>query len=292
MQVVYFLILLPLSKLPSQVLYLISDFMYLILYHVIGYRRKVVFMNISNSFPDYSKQEVSKIESAFYHHLCDLIVESIKAFSISTSEIEKRFKHRNPELLQKYFDNGQHITMVGGHNNNWELFAVSIAASIQHQPVALFTPLTNVFMNEKITSSRSKFGLWMKSYTEVKEMMMKTTDTPLAIIFGTDQCPTLNQKPYWVEFLNQETAVQFGSEKFAKENNTPVIYGVINKLKRGHYEAEYKLICEEPNELPHGRITELHTKLLEEDITKDPRYWLWTHKRWKRSKKDFAQNIN
>ncbi len=287
MRFLYYLILKPFSLVPSWVLYRVSDFMYLVLYRIVGYRKKVVRTNIHNSFPELSSEKQLAIEREFYAHFCDLITESIKAFSISKTELERRFTQRNPELFQKYFDRGQHVTLVGGHSGNWELFAVSVALHLPHQPVALYAALHNEFINRKILQSRSKFGLWMKSYAEVKQMMKGKVVKPVAVIFGSDQSPNIKQQPYWTEFLNQETGVQFGTEKFARDNNAPVIYGFIHKVKRGHYEMEYKLVCENPTELKMGEITERHTRLLEADIRQEPAYWLWTHKRWKRKKIDF-----
>ena len=287
MRFLYYLILMPFSFLPSGLLYLISDFLFLVLYNLVGYRKKVVRTNIQNSFPEFSPEKLLEVERQFYHHFCDLVIESIKAFTISRTELEKRFVHRNPELFQKYFDMNQHVTLVGGHSGNWELFAVSVAMHLPHQPVALYSKLHNKFMNGKILESRSKYGLWMKSYAEVKQMMKEGIDQPITVIFGSDQSPNIKQQPYWTEFLNQETGVQFGTEKFARDYDTPVIYGFIHKLKRGHFEMEYRLVTEKPNELPIGEITEAHTRMLEEDIRKEPAYWLWTHKRWKRKKIDF-----
>lgn len=287
MRFLYYLILIPLSLLPTVVLYIISDAMYWVLYKMVGYRKKVVRSNLQNSFPEYSAEKLLLIEQQFYSHFCDLIVESIKAFTISRKELEKRFVQRNPELFQKYFDNNQHVTLVGGHSGNWELFAVSVAMHLPHQPVALYSPLHNKYMNTKMLKSRSKFGLWIRSYAEIKQLMREDDTQPVTIIFGSDQSPNIKQQPYWTKFLNQETGVQFGTEKFARDNNAPVIYGFIHKVARGHYEMEYKLVCERPNDLPLGEITEMHTRMLEEDIRLEPSYWLWTHKRWKRKKKDF-----
>ena len=82
-KLLYYLFLLPLSKLPFGVLYLLSDFTYLVLYKLIGYRTKVVRGNLKRSFPEKSEKEILRIESEFYKHLCDVIVEGIKGFSIS-----------------------------------------------------------------------------------------------------------------------------------------------------------------------------------------------------------------
>jgi len=289
MPLLFYIIILPISKLPSWLLYRISDMLYVFLYRVAGYRKKTVRLNIQNSFPYFTRLQHREIERTFYVHFCDILVESVKVFTISEAEIKTRFTHRNPEIFDTYIKNGQHVTLVGGHYGNWELFAVSIGMHIPHQPVALYRPLSNRYMNEKILASRSRFGLWMNSYDQVKQMAVDKNRPPMAVIFGSDQCPRFSQQPYWMEFLHQETGVQFGAEKFARVFKTPVIYGVIHRLKRGHYETEYRLVCENPDELPHGEITKIHTKYLERDIMDNPPYWLWTHKRWKRKKKDFVK---
>lgn len=287
MRIFFYLIILPVSSLPAWFLYRISDVLYVVIYRLAGYRKKVVRNNIKNSFPSFSELECRQIERTFYVHFCDLIVESIKTFTISRAETEKRFTHRNPEIFDAFIQRGQHVALVGGHYGNWELFAVSIGMRIPHQPVALYTALSSVFMNNKILASRSRYGLWMRNYEQVKQIVKTETHVPVAVIFGSDQCPKLSQQPYWMEFLNQETGVQFGAEKFARDFNTPVIYGVIHRLKRGYYETEYRLVCEKPDAIPPGGITEMHTRFLEADIRANPPFWLWTHKRWKRKKRDF-----
>ncbi len=287
MRILYYVILLPFSFLPNWILYRISDAMYVVLYKIIGYRKAVVRTNIENSFPDYTSKQQLDIERKFYSHFCDLITESIKAFSISKAELQKRFVHLNPELLTMYFEKNQNITLVGGHYGNWELYGISTALNMQPHPIALFKPLSNKFMNKKITKSRSKFGLQMKSYSQVKQILELGKEKQLSVIFAADQRPRLQQKPHWTTFLHQETGVQYGTEKFARDNNTPVIYGVIKKTKRGHYQVQYELLCEFPNELPLGAITELHTKALERDIREEPAFWLWTHRRWKQKRVDF-----
>lgn len=292
MRLFYYLILLPLSSLPFGVLYGFSNVLYVLMYTLSGYRKKVVRTNIQNSFPELSTAQHRKIERQFYRHFCDLVVESIKTFTISKEELQKRFRHRNQELFQKYFDEGRHVTLVGGHTGNWEMFAVSFALHVPHQTMAIYTPLANRFMNSKMQISRSRFGLVMDNYTSIKQQVAKPTSKPIAVIFGADQSPNLKQQPYWMEFLNQETGVQFGLEKFAVTYNAPVIYGYIHRLKRGHYEIEYRLITDIPTELPYGAITEMHTRMLESDIRKTPYNWLWTHKRWKRKKSDYKNLPN
>lgn len=280
-KILFYLVILPISKLPFWMLYLLSDLLYLVLYKIIGYRTKVVRANLTNSFPNKTDQEIKILEVKFYSHLCDLVVESLKAFSISLEDAKVRMKDRNIEVVNQYHKQGRQVVLVGGHYGNWELFAITIGATTEHNTLALYTPLKNEFINEKITNSRSKYGLEMLAIKDIKEKLNTINAKLYAIIFGADQSPRKSQKAYWMKFLNQETGVQFGTEKFAKDFNAVVIFANIYKVKRGYYELQYEVITEQPNEEEFGYISKTHTQMLEKVIKEQPQFWLWSHKRWK-----------
>jgi KDO2-lipid IV(A) lauroyltransferase len=279
----YYLIIKPISLLPLGILHTLSDFLYIVVYKVFRYRAKVVTSNLKNSFPEYSEKELVVLRRKFYHHFIDLIVESIKVFSISEEEAKARFVVTNPEILAPYAKRNQSLLLVGGHYNNWEMLAVGISAYIDHSSVAIYHALRNKFFNEKILKSRSKFGLIMLSRPDVKAYFANTQALTMTI-FGADQSPSIAKKVYWTRFLNQDTPVMFGVEKFAIEKNLPIIYGGIRKVKRGYYEFDLEVLFDEPLKCAYGEITEAHVRKLEDQIKEDPQYWLWTHKRWKRKK--------
>jgi len=279
-RIFYYILILPLSLLPYPLLYLISDIVYLIMYRVIGYRKEVVFTNLKNSFPDKSEQELKQIMSGFYRHLSDITMESIKGFTISEKQLRKRLVIKNPEFSNYFADKGQSIIFVGGHYNNWEICAQAFAMYSNHKCIGIYKPLSNAFINDKIYTSRSKYGMHLISMMQTKKSFEEGTQAK-AIVFGSDQNPANPKRAHWVNFLNQDTGVLFGVERYAKEYNWPVVFVSISKVKRGHYEVEYSLITDSPTEQPHGKITEDFTKRLEQDIINQPQYWLWSHKRWK-----------
>jgi len=290
-QIAYYFFIIPLSWLPYWILYRISDVLYNLIYYLIGFRKKVVFQNLNNSFPDKSKAEIRQIAKKFYSHFCDLIVESVKLFSISEEEIVRRSKFVNPELLNHYYDKGQSIIIVAGHYNNWENFAKNCDLQMKHQAVGIYTPLTNPFMEKKFSASRTLFDVVLLPKRQVKQYFAENKDLLKAVIFGADQSPSgRTKRVHWTTFLNQDTAVMFGTEKYAKEYNYPVIFAGVNKLKRGFYEIWFELLEENPQDTPHAEITEKHTRLLEKEILAQPEYYLWTHKRWKRKRGDFSQD--
>lgn len=282
----YYLVLKPLSYLPLSILYGISDFLYLVLYRVIKYRQKVVRTNLENSFPEKSTKEIVDIERKFYHHFFDLIVESIRLFSISENELKKRNKLLNPEVMNQLYDEGKSVILTGGHYNNWETGAAILSTQVKHHIVGIYAPLSNQFFNTEILKSRERFGMEMLSKKIVKAGFEKNKDILSAIIFATDQSPTYSKSVHWTTFLNQPTAVLLGSELFAREYNYPVVFMYVTKVKRGYYEMEAKVVEKNPAQTTDGEITEKHTRWLEAQIRETPQYWLWTHKRWKRKMKE------
>ncbi len=278
----YYCLILPCSYLPFGVLYVISDGLYWLVYKVFGYRKKVVFNNLNLSFPHKTPAEIEAIAQNFYHHFCDILVESLKAFSISKVELCKRFRCTNPEVFDDFFEQGRSVILVGGHFNNWEYLAVQIQLQLRHQVVGLYQPLKNRFFDQKMQQTRGRFGLELVSVKKVK-LLFDTlkAEQPKLIVFGSDQSPSNAEKAYWLRFLNQETAVLFGTEKFAVGCDVPVFYGQINKLKRGFYTLDFKLITAHPQATNTGDITQIHTAMLEQTIIDNPPFWLWTHRRWK-----------
>lgn len=273
--------IIPISLLPFRILYVVSDGLYWLLYRTAGYRKKVVQQNMRNSFPSKTSEEIEELTRLFYRHFCDLVLESLKLFTISQEDANERMHFKNPEVINKYARENRCVMLAGGHLNNWELLAVAIPGLIEHSAVALYKPLTSAYFEQRMRESRGKFGLQLISTKKAKEFFEAVSPKATATIFGVDQSPPNPAKCYWTTFLNQDTGVQFGCERFAKEYDHAVVYGRINKEKRGYYSFEFFDITDKPRETKHGEIMEAITRQLEKDILEAPEYWLWTHKRWK-----------
>jgi len=226
------------------VLYGISNFLAFVFYYLIPFRKKVVLSNLKNSFPDKSEEEINSLCKKFYAHLCDLIVESVKLFSIREGQISTRFVVNNPEILEPYFNEGKSAIIVGGHYNNWEMLAAGMHQQVSHDCVGLYTKLSDPFFDTKMQESRSAFGLRMVSTRDSFAYFKEPSDVPRLTIFGADQSPTYSKNVHWTTFLNQETAVALGTERFAQKYDLPVFYGRINKVKRGHYSLNISLLTD------------------------------------------------
>ena len=282
----YYLVLKPVSLLPWPMVYGLAHFLNFIASGIFRYRVKVATHNIRQSFPEFTDGQIKDMRRKTIRNFYVVLVESFKVFSMGKKEFEKRIIATNPEIVDKYCDEGRSVIIVGAHYNNWEFVASGINPWLKHQTCGIYKQFKNKFVERKMLEKRSVCDMLLVSRTKVRNGFFDTYKDPLATFFVADQSPSIAKKVYWTTFLNQETAVAFGPEKFAKEQNAPVFYAYNDRVKKGHYALTFELLCAEPLETEHGEITESHVRALEKVINEKPDYWLWTHKRWKRKRKE------
>lgn len=282
----YYVFLLPLSLLPMVALYRLSDATFVLLHFIVPYRKKVILGNLRRSFPEKSSAEIESIARDYNRHLCDLVFESIKSFTISQAEISRRMRCKNPEFFAPYLERKQNVLAGGGHYGNWEWYGVAIDMQVPLKCSAIYKPLSNRFLDRKMRATRGRFGLEMIGIPVVSSWFeaRKKSTIPAMLIYGCDQSPGNASKSHWMTFLNQDTACVYGLEKHAKETGYPVVYCVIRKVRRGYFEYEFSSVTDDPRSTAPGWITEEIHRRLEVEIRHEPRYWLWSHRRWKHRK--------
>jgi KDO2-lipid IV(A) lauroyltransferase len=270
-----------LSLFPLQMLYLLASFLYCILYYITGYRRKVVKENLMNAFPEKSPREIRSIEKKYYKHLTALMVEIVKMASISKAELQERFRFKNLHLMTGYLDAGQSALACSAHYGNWEWGTLALGLHTRAEVYPIYKPVSNAEFGQWFTRIRSRFGNRLIPMRQTLRALTESKDRPTLFLFGNDQTPTKSDATYWVEFLNQPTAILLGMEKIAVRSNRPVFYLKTTVLKKGYYEVECVPLCMEPASTQPNEITRLHVRMLENIIKEEPAYWLWSHKRWK-----------
>jgi KDO2-lipid IV(A) lauroyltransferase len=280
----FYLVLKPLSFLPLGLLFFFSDIIFVLTYYIVQYRRKVVKENLTKSFPNKSESELKVIERNFYHHFTDFIFESIKSISISEKDVINRTALKNQDLLDKYYKQGKNVLVVCGHYNNWEFYALSLPKRLKHTTYSLYQPLKNSFFDKMLLNSRSRNGMKLIQTNDVISFFREENINPKLMVIVNDQSPTNKDKAYWNTFLNQSTGWNVGPEKLAKKFDYVVLFGHSKKVKRGSYEVDFTLITETPKSTPDDFITDKYSTILEEVIQKKPGFWLWSHKRWKHKK--------
>lgn len=277
--------------LPFPIIYLISDFFAFLMSNIFFYRKKVIMENLKNSFPEKSLKEINKIKAKFYRHLTDIMLESIKGYTLNEKKLRKRYILNNKSLCDNFYEQGENIILAGGHYGNWEWGARSCPIELKHKILALYKPLANKYIEKYIHKLRTKNNAELLSiYSTGKEQLFKNQKNHLIIMVG-DQNPSNIKRAIWVKFLNQPTACLHGIENYAKKLNMPVVYFSITKIKRGYYSISFKTITEQAQNEAKGEITKKFMQALEQDIKNKPEFWLWSHKRWKHKYDNSKYNL-
>ncbi len=267
---------------PLKFLYVVSDFTYFIIFYIIRYRREVVFENLENSFPEKSPAGIRAVAKGYYRHLCDLIVESIYQRRMGEDEIKRRVTYNNPEVIQKYYDEGKHVAAVMGHYCNWE-WIYGFPLITRYKCITIYKQLKSRVFDKLMFDMRSRFGAELvpmkKAFRKIYDYDKK--GIPTITDFIADQTPSRGNTLYWVDFMNQDTPVYLGAERIAKKMNMAVVYFKMNKIRRGYYEVDFIPLYDNAAETSDYEITNAHVARLEQQINDQPEYWLWSHRRWK-----------
>jgi len=286
MYTVFYIFIWLVAWLPLRVLYVFSDFFYLIIYYIVGYRKKVARKNIEKSFPEKSKKELRRIERRFFRYFCDLFIETFYEMHMSEKEVLQRMDLGDIDLIMEQYAKGRSIMLMSAHYGNWEwasAFALKLPEDMQIYNV--YKRLNNKKFDNFMLEIRSKFKGQSVEIHNLLRTMVNLRKEGRVSVFGmiSDQSPWVGNINHWNTFLNQDTPVITGTEQLAKKFDYPVFYIHIHRVKRGYYKFEYIPVSLEPTLTSEFEISNKYMEILEQKIKAVPEYWLWTHNRWKHS---------
>lgn len=286
-------ILFVLNKLPMSFLHFLSTLLYYPIYYIVRYRRKVVRDNLVKSFPEKSLDEVKRIEKKFYRSLCDYFMEMIKYYGMSEEKIKKYMKIEGLEHFQAAVDRGQPCALYMGHFFNWE-YVTSITLHFKRDDAtvgAIYHPLENERFDALVKKMREQYGTESISMANTLRRIMEIGKEKKKYVIGfiADQVPTWESINHWLDFFHRDTPVFTGTEKIARRTHAALFYAHIERVKRGHYVMRIIPFADDAALLPEFEATNIYYRMLSDNIRETPELWLWTHKRWKRTREGYAR---
>lgn len=286
MQLLVFILIYPflwlISILPFRLLYALSDGVFILIYYILGYRKKTVKENLRLVFPDKPESEIKEITRKFYHHLCDMIVEAIKSMTMSRKQLQKRFTFKNLEVITQLENKNRSIILMCAHYGSWEWIFI-LQDYVRSKGYAIYKRLNNKYFDKLVKKIRAKYDSELITTKETYEILKQTANTGNLSMYGfaSDQSPKANKAFHWGYFMNIKVPMYTGAETLAKKYDMAVVFFRVKRLKRGFYETEFEVISEDPRSVDDYQITDKFFELTEDLIRKAPEYYLWTHKRWK-----------
>ena len=282
------------SLLPMRVHYVISDLMFWLLYKLVGYRRDVVRKNLTESFPEKSEEELRRIERGFYHFFCDYLVETVKLMTISREEMKRRVVFKHAELVDEIMGSGQSIALYLGHYCNWEwVSSIPLWVNPNAWCGQVYHPLENKDFDKLFLKIRERMGAnCIAMQDTLREVVKhKRENQPIIIGYISDQVPYWTNIHHWVNFLHHDTPVLTGTERIVHRMGHAVLYLDIQRVRRGYYEAEFKLVTRDSQKMKDFELTDIYFEMLEKSIRRSPEFWLWSHNRWKRTREEFDERF-
>ena len=279
-----------LSLLPLRIHYMLSDVVYLLIYRLLHYRIKVVRKNISESFPEKSADEQLAIERGFYHWFCDYLVESVKLLTMSEKQMRRRMVFKGTDIVNQVVEEGQSCAIYLGHYCNWEwVTSLPLWVTPKAQCGQIYHALENKEFDRLFLKLRQRMGAVCIPMAETLRRLIQYRQEGRPVIIGYigDQVPFWNNIHHWCDFLNHDTPVLTGTERLARQTGHAAFYLDMRRVRRGYYEAEFKLISRNPKQLEEYALTDRYFLLLEESIRRAPECYLWSHNRWKRTREEY-----
>lgn len=289
MQYLVYLLLYPflwiVSILPFPLLYALSDVIYFIVYHLIGYRKTTVRSNIAMALPQLSDKERLVIEKKSYHHLCDMFLEMAKTMTISKKEINKRFVYTNMQVYLDLEKEGKSIALMCAHYASYE-WVLTMNYHSTFRGYGIYKKIANPYFDKLVKDIRARFKAYLVTTKETAATIEKNSKEGILGVFGfaSDQTPRRSNRMYWYHFMGIETPIHIGAEMLAKRFDMNVIYLNVKKVKRGYYEASFEVLSKDVKSIPDYKLSEAFMDRVEQQVLEAPEYYLWTHKRWKHQK--------
>ena len=209
---------------------------------------------------------------------------------MSKRELRQRMVFTGIEEINELLEKGVSCAIYLGHYGNWELItSLPLWVSEKAQCCQVYHPLKNERFDKLFKSVREKHHALCIPMAETLRQVVsyRQKKQPIVIGYIADQAPFWNNIHHWVDFLNHDTPVLTGSERIIKKTGQAVFYGDVSRVRRGYYRCDFKLITNESAKYKDWEITDKYFQLLEETIRRQPELYLWSHKRWKRTREEF-----
>ena len=286
MQLLAYILIYPIlwfiSILPFRLLYALSDFLYILMYYVFRYRKQTVIDNLRLVFPEKSDHEIKIITKKFFHHFCDMILESIKSMNISLESMKARYTFKNLDIIKEFEKQNKSIVLMCAHYGSWEWIFI-LQTYTKHRGYGIYKRLQNKYFDRLIKSIRARYNSYLITTKETFSVLEDAKKNGILSMngFASDQSPKKHKAHHWNEFMGIKVPVHTGAEMLAKKLDMPVVFFAVERKKRGYYEATFQTLAEKPTDFKDYEITDKFLKLVEAQIHEAPEYYLWTHKRWK-----------
>ena len=255
------------------------------------YRRGLVISNLKRVFPNKTEKEIHQIANRFYKNFSDVVVEIVKASSISEKEINRRVRFLNPEIAFEQRDKNKSLLLYTSHQGNWEWMGLAMGNQLTRPAHIIYKPLQNKNADKFIFDLRAKFGGRPLPKDKAARELLRFKNKHRIIGLATDQSPP-RENVHWAYHFGIESDFYPGLVQLPYLMQVSAVFGRTTRTKRGYYEVELVKLGEPPYAKNDYTVLKNYIRETERVIKDHPKDYLWTHNRWKHTRKEKEEIIN
>lgn len=258
-----------------------------VLLYVIRYRRETALANLAKCFPERHPSEHKKLLPAIYLNLCDVFLETVKAFHLPPTSVLKNIQLPSTAQLEHFHQNFRGAILVTAHISNWEWCGFVMSEVLKEDGIAVYRPLKNPRVDAMMKGHRKRSAMHIIPMREIVRWLSGGKAKDHFVLLIADQSPDPDNAQ-WDTFFGIQTAFFKGPATLAVRYDLPVFFVHLERTRRHHYAMHLYPLCLEPQTSDVASITHAYVQRLEALIRKKPAEWLWTHRRWKHEPPDLV----
>jgi KDO2-lipid IV(A) lauroyltransferase len=221
------------------------------------------------------------------------MTDILKLANFDRSKIEGLVTVEGWENLTNAIRLGKGILLFSAHFGNWELGSLIISRAVKLNVVA--RALDNELMEAELVRFRRRLGSHIIYKQQAARGILQALRNGEAVAILIDQ-NVLRVQAVFVDFFGRPAGTTPVLGAFALRTGAPLVPAYCLPVASGRYLLK---ILPPPAVVLDGdvgtnvlKITQICTKIIENEIRSNPGFWLWFHDRWRSRPKEEHDHQN
>ncbi len=272
------------SKISIDSCYRMADFFGNVSYYLGLKKRAIAIDNIRRAFPGVSGKEVRRIAKASFRNLARTAV-GVLIMPRLLKRVPSGFECMHVDRIAKAHAMGSGgIVYFTAHYGNWETQSWT-STLLGGDFTAVGRPFRNKLVYRDIVRKREAVGLKLVNKKEAIRPLIKTLKRGGEVGLVADQYAGKGGVP--TLFMGRVCSTTGAAAALARMTHCPIVPAFCRELPNHHFQA---YICEpffvaetDDVEKDIREATQRAMSCLEQEVRRAPEYYLWAHRKWRRS---------
>lgn len=272
------------SKISIDSCYRMADFFGNVSYYLGLKKRAIAIDNIRRAFPGVSGKEVRRIAKASFRNLARTAV-GVLIMPRLLKRVPSGFECMHVDRIAKAHAMGSGgIVYFTAHYGNWETQSWT-STLLGGDFTAVGRPFRNKLVYRDIARKREAVGLKLVNKKEAIRPLIKTLRRGGEVGLVADQYAGKGGVP--TLFMGRVCSTTGAAAALARMTHCPIVPAFCRELPNHHFQAyiyEPFFVAETDDaEKDIREATQRAMSCLEREVRRAPEYYLWAHRKWRRS---------